>query len=185
MMDIRNPGTLWLVVGPSGAGKDSLLEGAKARLAGSDRQVFVRRDITRPADAGGEDHNPVSVSEFERRKESGAYCFDWGAHGLFYGVPDTMAADLDAGKTVIVNVSRAVIPDAEARYADVRVANITVPRAVLEARLRARGREPEEEIQARLARAERFKLEGPAIHDFVNDRPLEDSVEAFVALLTQ
>jgi ribose 1,5-bisphosphokinase len=175
-------GTLWLVVGPSGAGKDSLLDGAKAALSDSPDHCFVRRDITRPADAGGEDHNPVSVAEFEERQERGGYCLSWEAHDLRYGIPKAIEAELAAGRHVIVNVSRALIGTAREMFADVRVVNITVPRAVLENRLRARGRESEADIQKRLERAEAFTLEGPGVISFINDRPLEDSIAAFTAL---
>ena len=178
-------GILWLVVGPSGAGKDSLLEGARQRLKGSPVHVFVQREITRPAEAGGEDHAPVSVEDFEARRSAGAYALSWGAHGLFYGVPVTMEDDLARGAHVIVNVSRSVIEEARARYADVRVIDIKVPREVLEARLRARGRESEEDIQKRLERAEAFLLEGAGVVKFSNDRPLMESVEAFSALFTR
>tara|TARA_E500000318_G_C3555508_1_gene210901 strand:- start:1192 stop:1749 length:558 start_codon:yes stop_codon:yes gene_type:complete len=178
-------GTLWLIVGPSGAGKDSLLDGAKAALADSPNHCFVRRDITRPADAGGEDHNPVSVEEFEATLEEGGYCLSWQAHDLRYGIPKTIEAELAAGRHVIVNVSRALIGTAREMFPDVRVVNITVPRAVLESRLRGRGRESEADIQKRLERAEAFTLEGPGVTNFINDRPLEESVSAFTALFAQ
>ncbi|WP_420405119.1 phosphonate metabolism protein/1,5-bisphosphokinase (PRPP-forming) PhnN [Nisaea sp.] len=178
-------GTLWLVVGPSGAGKDSLLEGAKQRLKDSPVHVFVRRDITRPAEVGGEDHTTVSVDHFEAKRSAGAYALSWGAHGLFYGIPSSIGEDLARGAQVIVNVSRAVIEEARACYADVRVIDIKVPRDVLEARLRARGRESEEDILKRLERAEAFALEGPGVIRFSNDRPLAESVAAFTALFTR
>jgi len=178
-------GTLWLVVGPSGAGKDSLLEGAKERLKDSPAHVFVRREITRPAEAGGEDHIPVSVKRFEANRAAGAYVLSWGAHGLFYGIPATIAEDLGRGAQVIVNVSRSVIGEARARFADVRVIDITVPREILEARLRSRGRESDADIRKRLERAEAFSLDGPGVVKFPNDRPLAESVAAFTELFTR
>ena len=71
-------GTLFLVVGPSGAGKDTLLDGARQAIAGDDTYVFARRTITRPEDAGGEAHEAVDVSEFEHRIEAGGFLAHWG-----------------------------------------------------------------------------------------------------------
>ena len=182
MIRHSNSGTLWLVVGPSGAGKDSLLDGAKAALSDSTAHHFVRRDITRPADAGGEDHNPVTVAEFDAIQKEGGYCLSWGAYNLRYGIPKAIETELAAGRHVIVNVSRSLIGQAREMFPDVRVVNITVPREILERRLRGRGRESEEDIQRRLERAEAFTLEGPDVITFINDRPLDDSVAAFKAI---
>ncbi|UUX50003.1 phosphonate metabolism protein/1,5-bisphosphokinase (PRPP-forming) PhnN [Nisaea acidiphila] len=185
MQNEAGTGILWLVVGPSGAGKDSLLDGAKELLRESPQHVFVRRDITRPAEAGGEDHNPVSVEIFESKRNRGEYSLSWGAHGLFYGVPASIEVELARGAHVIVNVSRSVIDEARERFQDVRVINISVPRDVLESRLRSRGRETEQDILRRLDRAESVRLEGPDVIQFSNDRPLEESVADFTALIAR
>ena len=73
---------LILVVGPSGVGKDSLLEGEKSRLEGDSRFHFLRRDITRSASAGVEAHNAVSLAQFTDTLNRGGYGLNWGAHDL-------------------------------------------------------------------------------------------------------
>ena len=109
-------GTLFLVVGPSGAGKDTLIDGARVALNTEPEFKFARRAITRPADAGGEDHDALSEEQFDKRHQTGGFMLDWEAHGLKYGIPNTYADDLSAGKNVIATVSRAVISEAIARY---------------------------------------------------------------------
>ncbi|MBV9052746.1 MAG: phosphonate metabolism protein/1,5-bisphosphokinase (PRPP-forming) PhnN, partial [Hyphomicrobiales bacterium] len=109
-------GTLVLIGGPSGAGKDTLIRLAQERLRNDPRFVFARRVITRPRDGGAEDHEPASVAEFERRLEQGAFALSWDAHGFRYGVPITIERDLASERVVIANVSRAIIPEAMRRY---------------------------------------------------------------------
>src|ERR1700722_14225051 len=136
---------LVLVVGPSGAGKDTLLDAARWALTDDPRFRFVRRVIPPPADAGGEAHEPVTEAEFATCD----FALAWQAHGLHYGIPADIAADLDAGRVVVANVSRGVIAEA-ARWFPVRVIEISAPPQVLAARLAARGRESASDVAARL-----------------------------------
>ncbi|WP_460019038.1 phosphonate metabolism protein/1,5-bisphosphokinase (PRPP-forming) PhnN [Magnetospira thiophila] len=177
-------GRLILVVGPSGAGKDTLLAAARIRLANHPDMEFPRRIITRPQDAGGEDHIAVSEAEFQHMQATGAFFLAWHAHGLSYGVPRTVVASLDRGKTVVVNVSRGVIDAARSRFPATLVAHVTAAREVLAERLRARGRETEADIERRLDQAAAYRLEGSHIFEIDNGRPLEQSLGAFLALLT-
>lgn len=142
---------LILVVGPSGAGKDTLLAAAGRALAADPRFRFVRREITRAATAGGEAHLEVDFSSYAARRAAGGYALHWEAHGLGYGISADIADDLAAGRIVIASVSRTVIAGAAERF-PVRVLEITAPASVLAERLRDRARESETEIAARLAR---------------------------------
>jgi phosphonate metabolism protein PhnN/1,5-bisphosphokinase (PRPP-forming) len=139
---------LVLVVGPSGAGKDTLLNAARTALAGDPRFRFVRRVITRPADPGGEDHVQVTEAEFARRD----FALHWQAHGLHYGIPADIADDVASGVVVVANVSRGVIAAAAERF-PVRVIEVTAPPEVLAERLASRGRETAADIAGRLARS--------------------------------
>jgi ribose 1,5-bisphosphokinase len=154
---------LVLVVGPSGAGKDTLLNLARTALADDTRFRFVRRVITRPAETGGEDHEPVSDTEFAVRD----FALSWEAHGLHYGIPADVADDIARGMVVVANVSRSIIAEAAARF-PVRVIEVTAPAEVLAARLWARGRETAADVAQRLAR-EIPLPEGIEVARVVND----------------
>lgn len=176
-------GKLALVVGPSGAGKDTLIAGARAQLAGDTNFVFPRREITRPADAGGEDHIPVSRESFAQRRADGAYALAWEAHGLGYGVPAGIAEDLVHGRTVVVNVSRTVIPLARTWFPDLQIMNVTAPVRILAERLAARGRESADDVARRLDRSGAFVIEGAGVVNVVNDGGPEQGIERFVNAL--
>jgi len=176
---------LILVVGPSGVGKDTLLARARAALADDPAFVFARRDITRPPDAGGEDHRAVSEAEFAMIVAAGGYLLHWAAHGLSYGLPVALQGFRDAGVHVVANGSRAMIAAARARLAPVRVVMISAPAAVLRARLAARGRETAAEIEARVVRAAAHAESGTGVVEVVNDGPIEAGVAALVAALKE
>lgn len=176
-------GRLVLVVGPSGVGKDSVLDGARAALAGRDDVVFPHRVITREAGLGGEDYVAVSPQTFAAMQARGDFALSWAAHDLQYGIPATIDADLAAGKQVVINVSRAVIDATRTKYPGLLVVLITATPDILRRRLTARGRETPAEIEERLARAAAFKLAGPDVVVLNNDGALADTVARFTGLL--
>ena len=148
------PGRLVLVVGPSGAGKDTLLNVARRECADDDRVVFPRRVVTREASAF-EDNLEMSAAAFQEALDAGRFALHWDAHGHGYGVPRTIKDDIIAGRTVVVNVSRTVIPAARRDYAHVIVVAITAPADVLAERLGKRHRPSDGDIGERLHRAVR------------------------------
>lgn len=170
---------LVLVVGPSGAGKDTLLNAARRALAGDARFRFVRRVITRPADPAGEDHEPVTEAQFAARD----FALQWQAHGLRYGIPADVAADLSRGVVVVANVSRAVITEAAARF-PVRVIEVTAPPQILAERLAARGREAATDIAARLVRTVALP-ENIDTDTVLNDTTPEDGARCFLEALSR
>jgi phosphonate metabolism protein PhnN/1,5-bisphosphokinase (PRPP-forming) len=170
---------LVLVVGPSGAGKDTLLDAARRTLAGDARFRFARRVITRPAEAGGEAHEAVTDAEFATRD----FALSWQAHGLRYGIPADIAEDLEAGRVVVANVSRGVIAKAAERFG-VRVIEITAPPEVLAARLATRGRESAADVAARLARTVALP-DGVPVETVMNDATVEAGAARFLAALNR
>ncbi len=146
------PGRLVLVVGPSGAGKDTLIGLAREACLGRDGIVFARRVVTRAA-SPFEDHASLDPAGFRQALASGAFALHWRAHGLHYGLPRTIDADLRAGRTVVANVSRTIVAAARETYADVLAICVTAPPDVLATRLAARGRASDTLSDDRLARA--------------------------------
>jgi ribose 1,5-bisphosphokinase len=146
------PGRLILVVGPSGAGKDTLIGLAQSACAEDGTIVFPRRVVTREATAS-EDNEQVSLEAFQQRRADGAFAVHWEAHGHGYGLPVSVDDDIRAGRTVVVNVSRAVVEAMRRVYAHVTVVSITAPSDVLAQRLAARARGSDGQIEHRLRRA--------------------------------
>lgn len=145
-------GIMVAVVGPSGAGKDTLMELAAKHFGGRPDVHFVRRVITRDGEAGGEDHLAVSDAGFASMEQAGAFAVWWEAHGLKYGIPAEVSVALSKGHLVIANGSRSALHLFHAAFPQLKVINVTARPEVLAGRLEARGRETHEDIMARLAR---------------------------------
>jgi ribose 1,5-bisphosphokinase len=145
------PGRLVLVVGPSGAGKDTLLNLARAACAGNSGIVFPQRLVTREASAA-EDNVQLDGEAFPRLLAEGAFTVHWEAHGHRYALARSVEDEVRAGRTVVANVSRTVVDLLRKNYAEVLVVAITAPPEILAARLAARGRGSDGAIEQRLGR---------------------------------
>ena len=168
------------IVGPSGVGKDSVMAG----LAASDPRLgMVRRVITRPSEAGGEDFDGVSEADFDAMVAQGAFALHWAAHGLRYGIPATVGTDLAAGRDMLANLSRGALTAAQARFDPCLIINLTARRDVLAQRLAARGRETAEDIARRLERADYALPEGVEAASIDNSGDLASTVQAVRHLL--
>lgn len=170
---------LWLM-GPSGSGKDSLLE--VLRQQEHSDLLVAHRYITRPASAGCENHIALSEQEFFTRAGRNLLALSWHANGLYYGVGVEIDLWLHAGFDVVVNGSRAHLAQAKARYASALLpVCLQVSPDILRERLQARGRENGVEIAARLERAARYT---PAdCHTLNNDGSLLQSVDQLFTLM--
>ena len=133
-------GPLIVVLGPSGSGKDTLISYAQARFAGRQDVLFVRRAITRPADAGSEDHFAMSEAEFDEAIDRGEFALTWAANGLRYGLPRSIEAHLAQGGLAIVNGSRGAWGVIHRGFPGAVAVEISVEPAILAQRLQSRGR---------------------------------------------
>ncbi|WP_164645217.1 phosphonate metabolism protein/1,5-bisphosphokinase (PRPP-forming) PhnN [uncultured Shimia sp.] len=167
------------VVGPSGVGKDSVME-AMAALR-KDIQL-VRRVITRPAGAGGEKSIGATEAEFDDQVAQDHFQLWWAAHGLRYGVPRA-AVDAPGASIVLVNLSRGILDQARAAFDDFAVLSLKARTETLGDRLTARGRETSAEIVARLERAGSMRPQGDDVIEISNDGPLGETVQRALAAL--
>jgi phosphonate metabolism protein PhnN/1,5-bisphosphokinase (PRPP-forming) len=166
---------LLVVVGPSGAGKDSVLRAWRERL-GDAPVHFARRTITRAPEAS-ERHESVDEAEFGRLRAAGELATWWHAHGLLYGVRHSELDALAQGRWVVLNGSRAHLDTIRGQAPQLRSVEITASAATLAARLSQRGREDARAVQQRLSRAPTAEVS----LRLVNDGPLHDAVEALHA----
>jgi ribose 1,5-bisphosphokinase len=145
---------LFYVIGASGAGKDTLMSYARNKINGNRPVIFAHRYITRPPDAGGENHVALSHDEFKLRMDAGLFALYWESHGNYYGIGDEINAWMEKGHNVLVNGSRQYLDTAKELYPDMTVILIEADPAVIAERLQSRGREGAEEIQKRIKRTD-------------------------------
>jgi ribose 1,5-bisphosphokinase len=176
----KRQGCLVHVMGPSGAGKDALIDYARTRVDPA-AVIFSHRFITRPAEAGGENHIALSEAGFAARREAGLFALTWQSHGFWYGIGTEIDLWLDRGFVVVVSGSRAAWPQAKARYPNLLGLLIDAPAEIRAERLAARKREDELAIRARLEREVPLPLKG--MYRLCNDGPIAAAGEELVKFL--
>ncbi|HEV7319876.1 MAG TPA: phosphonate metabolism protein/1,5-bisphosphokinase (PRPP-forming) PhnN [Ensifer sp.] len=179
----QGAGALVVVVGPSGAGKDSVMGFAARHFADCHDVHFVRRVITRPSDAGSEVHESVSEDEFVGMQKDGAFAVFWDAHGLKYGIPSVVLDNVRSGMTAIVNGSRGALPAFREAFGDIAVVVVTAEAPVLAKRLAERGRESEEQVLRRLSRQAPDVTSGPGVSIIDNSGRLDIAGNRFVEVV--
>ncbi|MFX0030198.1 MAG: phosphonate metabolism protein/1,5-bisphosphokinase (PRPP-forming) PhnN, partial [Candidatus Hermodarchaeota archaeon] len=109
-------GTLFLVVGNSGSGKDSIISGVINKYPSNLKQLYApKRYITRePSEF--EDNIAITPEEFRKMEMNGKFALKWQIYGLNYGIPIEIESQLEKGHSVIINVSRTIVKEARKKY---------------------------------------------------------------------
>ncbi|MFX0102157.1 MAG: hypothetical protein ACFFCS_21505 [Candidatus Hodarchaeota archaeon] len=151
-----NGSKLFLIVGNSGSGKDSILANALENWNKEKPKLIVpRRYITRPESPETEKYHSITVEKFKEMEAAGEFVLKWISYQIHYGVSKDILKEMEDGNLVIVNVSRQIINQTRNDFPGVRVIFVKVPLDVLISRIRERGRETEEQIQKRIDRAKK------------------------------
>lgn len=178
-------GAFVAVVGPSGAGKDTLIRLAARHFARDDGFHFARRVVTRKADPEAEDHAEIDDAEFERRQDARDFALSWRAHGLGYGLDRSLLSRVSHGQTVIANISRRQIGDAAAVFPRLAVAHVVVAEPLLAERIVRRGRESREAAVERARREAPLELPRTVwrVTEIDNSGPVEQGLGRFLEFL--
>lgn len=161
------------VVGPSGAGKDSVLGWMRQQLGPQPAIQWARRTITRPECPGDELHEAVDEGQFLTLRKQAAFALEWQANGLHYGIRHCETAPLEHGHWVIVNGSRGHLDIARGCFAGLTVVHVSASPDTLRQRLVARGRESLASVEARIQR--NASLSPTADFHVLNDGTLESA----------
>lgn len=172
-------GHFFLVVGPSGAGKDSLMDGAR-HLLPKDKFIFAKRVITRPPNMPGEDYESCTPASFIERAANGEFVVTWAAHGYQYGLSQTLKQKQAEGWHIIANGSREIIQTLNQAVDNLTVIHVTAPAHVLAQRLAKRGRETNQEINQRMSRNQLANTQGIHVIQINNDTTLDTGISRFV-----
>jgi phosphonate metabolism protein PhnN/1,5-bisphosphokinase (PRPP-forming) len=179
----RFSGTLFLVVGNSGSGKDSIISGIIENYPSYLKEIYApKRYITRPA-SEFEDNITISPQEFNEMEKKDFFALKWHIYDLDYGISNEIEEYLKHGHPVIINVSRKIIKEAREKYKNIRVIFIRVPFEITYQRLKDRKRENEELLKQRVERARKNQKFPEA--DFIVDNSgnLDDAIAVLLKYL--
>lgn len=168
---------VFVITGPSGVGKGTLIRTLRERLPELELSVSATTRAPRPGEVDGVDYHFLSDEDFQRRVDAGEFVEHAVYSGRRYG---TLRSDLErrtaAGRPVVLEIEvqgarqvRAALPEA------VQVFIAPPSPEALRTRLVGRGTDEPDQVDARLRQAEQeLAAQGEFAHVVVNDR-LEDA----------
>lgn len=173
-------GKLFYIIGPSGAGKDTLIQYVRTHLSQTTPMCIAHRYITRDYKSEGENHIELSEEEFNLRATNGLFTFHWEGHSTMYGIGKEIEIWMNSGIHVMMNGSRAYLNQAREKIPDLIPIYISVSKQTLMNRLITRGRESKDEIEQRLNRGQQFVPQAPNLIILQNDGPIEECGQALI-----
>ncbi|MHB0936037.1 MAG: guanylate kinase [Armatimonadota bacterium] len=179
-------GILFILSGPSGVGKDTVLRAALPQLGNIRRSVSATTRAQRPNERDGEDYFFISTETFVHMMETGELLEHAPVHGKLYGTPRGWVLDqLRAGTDVVLEIDIQGAIQVKTNFPEAILIFLAPPSwEELSRRLHTRNTESEAEIKHRLktarqemARADQYE------YLIVNDR-VEDAAARLQAIVT-
>ncbi len=186
-VEIRRRGLMLVLSSPSGAGKTSISRALLERDGNLSLSVSATTRPQRTGETDGKDYHFVATEDFEALVAAGELLEHARVFGHLYGTPKApVEAALSDGCDVLFDVDWQGTQQLAERARDDLVSVFILPpsTAELEQRLRSRARDPEDVVQARMAKAA-DEMSHWAEYDYVIvNRDLEDSIVEVQAILS-
>ena len=173
------------IMGPSGSGKDSVIDGVCNYFA--DQVSRPPRYITRILSSNdAEQHNVIAPEIFDELHDKDCFSLSWQANGYRYAYDKQWLNDLDEQKIVLLNGSREYWSEAQEKFADLLVPIVlSLDSDVQRSRLEGRARESQSEIEQRIERSESFQSQMSS-HEILQlnaNQPLSKVIDDCVQLI--
>lgn len=178
-------GRVVILSGPSGVGKDSVIEAWSRVDPRVERVVAYTTRAPRPGERDGVEYRFIPIEDFLRRAELGLFLEHKLVHGNYYATPgDDLEPLLARGKVAVLKVDVQGGLELIDKMPGVLSVFLVPPSfEELERRMRARGLDDEPTIARRLQNA-KFELEaGRRYGTQIVNESLEETVAALGALL--
>lgn len=177
MIDWRR---VMILSGPSGAGKDTVLDAWQATGAGVERVITCTTRNPRPGERHGVDYFFLTAQEFDQMVKADAFLEYKPVHQHWYATPMSEIRRIQGeGKVPVLRIDVQGAEEVVRKHPEVCTVFIHAPSMeVLEQRLRGRATESEDALRVRLENAKMEVAESVRfLHQVVND-DLENAVEA-------
>lgn len=161
-------GSLFVLSGPSGAGKGTLRKRMFQRVSGIRFSISCTTREPRDGEQEGIDYRFITTEDFLSRLGKGDFLEHADVHGHFYGtLRDDVLDVLEAGDDILLEIDVQGALQVRDKMPESVLLFVAPPSfEELEQRLRDRGTESEERLQIRLRNA-RWEMEKASLYDFV------------------
>ncbi|MCC7101630.1 MAG: guanylate kinase [Fimbriimonadaceae bacterium] len=181
-----DPARVMILSGPSGVGKDSVLDRWMQRNPKVERVIAVTTRAPREGEIDGRSYHFVSQTEFDRARASGQFLEAKNVHGNWYATPMAgIEAILKCGGIAILKIDVQGAREVVAKHPEVLTVFLLPPSMdELERRIRGRQTDPDSSIVVRLKNA-KDEICASSFYQYrlVND-DLEKVVDQLEAIVT-